>query len=303
MLIQFQCPNLIFSMGGYDFRIANIIYGKLDYTIPCHSHSKNSYEIHYVCTGHGHVDINGKVFEVMPNTLYTTGPFVEHTQIPDPNDPIFEYCIYLEISKSSACSDSSERTLIKFFRETVFWLGEDTQNVHDLLRELFSELELQDTGYFIQTISLLKQFVVKLLRNYEVKPAVHRKNVSYSLIDNQYLIIEKCFLDEYSTLTLKDLSARLGLSTRQTERLLKEHYGKTFTQKRIDARMSSASTLLKNPALSITQIAEQTGYSCVEHFSAAFKRYFGQSASSYRASEILLTNTLKTDAIKCYNCE
>ena len=91
-----------------------------------------------------------------------------------------------------------------------------------------------------------------------------------------------CILYEYRTLTLDKLSARLGLGIRQTERLLKDHYGKTFLQKKTEARMSAASILLQNSGLSITQIAEDTGYSCVEHFSASFKRYYGQSASAYR---------------------
>ncbi|MDE6202602.1 MAG: helix-turn-helix transcriptional regulator, partial [Lachnospiraceae bacterium] len=103
-----------------------------------------------------------------------------------------------------------------------------------------------------------------------------------SLIDNKYLIIEECFLYEYRTLTLDVLASRLGLGIRQTERLLKTHYGKTFLQKKTEARMSAASILLQNPGLSITQIAEDTGYSCIEHFSASFRRYYGQSATSYR---------------------
>ena len=168
------------------------------------------------------------------------------------------------------------------FKKTNFWFGQDTQDIHSLMKQLFFELEHHYTGYSIQAESLLKQLIIKLVRNYENKPEISTRKVSPNLIDNKYLIIEECFLYEYRTLTLDKLSARLGLGIRQTERLLKDHYGKTFLQKKTEARMSAASILLQNSGLSITQIAEDTGYSCVEHFSASFKHYYGQSASAYR---------------------
>ncbi len=271
-----------FTLGGFIFHISNIGHGLIDYAIPNHNHSKNSYEIHYVTSGHGHAYINGGKYEILPGILYVTGPCVEHAQIPSPDKPICEYCIYLKIEGRSPCSDSAEKALVKHFRQTTFWVGTDSQNISSLLRELFSELANRHAGYFVYVESLLKQFVIKLLRNYECKPEIYNRTVSPGLIDNKYLTIEKCFLDEYTTLTLEDLAVRLGLSTRQTERLLKEHYGRTFLQKKMEARMSASILLLQNPKLTITQIAEKTGYSCVEHFSASFKRYYGQSASDYR---------------------
>lgn len=271
-----------FSLGGYNFHISNIAYGQFNRAIPSHSHSKNSYEIHYISSGYGETWINGKKYEIIPGILYVTGPCIEHAQIPYPNDPMCEYCIYLKIEGSSPCPDPAEKSLVKHFRQTAFWFGMDTQNIYSLIQEIFFELEHRYTGYFILAESLLKQFIIKLLRNYECKPEINNKAISPNLIDNQYLTIEKCFLDEYTTLTLEELAVRLGLSTRQMERLLKKRYGKTFLQKKMEARMSAAIILLQNPDLTITQIAEKTGYSCVEHFSASFKRYYGESASDYR---------------------
>jgi AraC-like DNA-binding protein len=150
------------------------------------------------------------------------------------------------------------------------------------MKQLFFELEHRYTGYMVQAQILLKQLIIKLVRNYEGTAISSSPVEAPSLIDNKYLIIEECFLYEYRTLTLDGLASRLGLGIRQTERLLKIHYGRTFLQKKTEARMSAASILLQNPNLSITQIAEDTGYSCIEHFSASFRRYYGLSATSYR---------------------
>ena len=283
MLTRLDNFDLHFSLGGYDFHVSNIVLEQFERSIPRHSHSKNSYEIHYIPFGYGKASINGKDYEVTPNTLFITGPFVEHAQIPNCQDPMCEYCIYLKLGHSSfPVSSAPEKKLTALFKKTNFWFGQDTQDIHSLMKQLFFELEHHYTGYSIQAESLLKQLIIKLVRNYENKPEISTRKVSPNLIDNKYLIIEECFLYEYRTLTLDKLSARLGLGIRQTERLLKDHYGKPFLQKKTEARMSAASILLQNSGLSITQIAEDTGYSCVEHFSASFKRYYGQSASAYR---------------------
>lgn len=283
MLKRLSHPDLRFSLGEYDFHISNIVLERFERSIPLHSHSKNSYEIHYIPFGQGKAVIDGKSYDIVPNTLFITGPFIGHSQVPDPEDPMCEYCIYLKIGRCAAPSSSSaEKSLAKTFRQTGFWFGQDNQDIHTLMKQLFFELEHRYTGYSIQAEILLKQLIIKLARNYEGPMETNSYTDAPNLFDNKYLIIEECFLYEYRTLTLDALSSRLGLGIRQTERLLKLHYGKTFLQKKTEARMSAASILLQNPSLSITQIAEDTGYSCIEHFSASFKRYYGQSATAYR---------------------
>lgn len=283
MLKRLDHFDLHFSLGEYDFHISNIVLEQFERSIPLHSHSKNSYEIHYIPFGCGTASISGHTYEIIPNTLFVTGPFIEHAQIPDPKDPMCEYCIYLKTGRSSIpCASSPEKTLGKLFRRTDFWFGQDSQDIHSLMKQLFFELEHRYTGYTIQAEILLKQLIVKLVRNYEGNDVTNACIDTPNLFDNKYLIIEECFLYEYRTLTLDILSSRLGLGIRQTERLLKDHYGKTFLQKKTEARMSAASILLQNPAISVTQIAEDTGYSCIEHFSASFRRYYGKSATAYR---------------------
>ena len=46
--------------------------------------------------------------------------------------------------------------------------------------------------------------------------------------------------------------------------------------------MSTAALLLSNRKNNITYISDELGYSSIEHFSTAFKRYYGCSPSDYR---------------------
>ncbi len=50
------------------------------------------------------------------------------------------------------------------------------------------------------------------------------------LNNKRFLLIEQAFIASPKDLTIKKLSDDIGLSERQTQRLLKEFYGSTFTQ-------------------------------------------------------------------------
>jgi len=273
--------NIKITINDSTFLVLNIVFERFLRSMPRHSHGNNSYEIHYIPYGHGTVYIDDRVYDITPNTLYMTGPHVEHEQIPIKNDPMTEYCIYFKLQNSGAGNLGTETVAYKF-QNTHFWFGQDTQELYPLMQQIFFELEHRYTGYMIQVETLLQQCVVKIVRNYENR---RQSKVHFSpsnLVDSKYIIVEESFLYEYETLTLESLAERLGLSIRQTERFLKAYYGKTFLQKKTEAKMSMAKIYLNDAGLNISEIADRLNYSSVQHFSYAFKQYYGISASIYR---------------------
>ena len=132
--------------------------------------------------------------------------------------------------------------------------------------------------------TLVRQIIILLVRMYRqqmnLKPAVMSAPV---LTRAGFMpIIEDAFFYRYRTLSLSDLAQLLGLSVRQTQRVLKDNFGKTFSQKLADARMAAASQFLINTNLTISEISDRLGFSSIEHFSAAFRRYMDISARDYR---------------------
>lgn len=275
--------NIRLQIEDTELSVLNIAFERFFHKIPRHSHGHNSYELHYISHGYGTVIIDGVSYRITPETLYMTGPHVEHEQIPDTENPMSEYCLYFMLL------DDPHRTrcpIMSLLTATPFWFGQDTQDIHSPLRMIFSEFSNCYTGYMTQVEILLKQCIVKLIRNYE-RP---RKSESHfgpaNLSDRKYIITEEYFLYEYQTLSLETLASKLGLSVRQTNRFIKKCYGKNFLQKRTEAKMSVASTLMLDGELSATDIAAELGYSSLEHFLAAFKRYYGMSTRAYRNSKI-----------------
>lgn len=264
-----------------DFLVLNIALEHFTKSMPRHSHGNNSYEIHFIPFGYGKVYIDGAAYDITPNTLYVTGPHVEHEQIPNKENPMVEYSVYFKLQPSIG-SASSEGSIAQKFGTVSFWFGQDTMDLHTLMLHLFDELRSACTGYTIQVRSMIAQLVVLMVRNYEKKKPSDTHFDPATLNDSKYLIVEERFLYDYETITLENLADTLGLSTRQTERFLKEYYGKTFRQKKAESKMSVAKMLLLEQNHPVSEVAEKLGYSSVQHFSGAFARYYGCSPRQFQ---------------------
>ena len=272
--------NLSFSLEGIPVQAVNMTCERFQRSIPSHSHGSGSYEIHYIPSGYGELTSNSHIFHIVPNTLFVTGPHVEHAQVPLLQEPMLEYCIYLKIKEP--LRRKKETPVMESFTATPFWFGPDTQGIHGLMHQLFNELELRPIGYLDQARLLLSQLLIYIVRNYQNARAHQAAPVQSSLSDLTSVIIEEYFLYEYRSLSLEELAKRLKRSPRQTQRLLLEYYGKSYQQKKAEAKMSAAAILLADKSKNITSISEELGYSSPEHFSAAFRGYYGTTPREYR---------------------
>ncbi|MGN0746685.1 MAG: AraC family transcriptional regulator [Aristaeellaceae bacterium] len=270
----------VFPFDGVTIQILNLKYVPILQELPSHSHGSNCYEIHYISSGYGRLHVAGNAYDIVPNTLFTTGPHVKHAQQPDMKDPMKEFCIYLKVNAPARQKIVSH--LVHTFCRTDFWIGQDTQGIHGLMQQLFFELEHTYIGYQEQIRLLLSQILIAVTRNYEQQRDPNQEAARMPQVDQKSLLIEEYFLYEYQNLSLEELASRLFLSPRQTQRLLREYYGKTFHEKKLEARMSAACILLENSDRSISSIAEALGYSTPEQFSATFRRQYQLTPTEYR---------------------
>ncbi len=277
--------DLQFTEGNWCVHADQISFAPVTHAIPAHSHGSGCYEIHYIPSGYGRAQIQGEFYSIAPNTLYVTGPHIEHAQIPLSENPMLEYCLYIRLEKSKIRPQNFSETPLSAFAETCFWFGEDRENISGYFSDIFQEMQERKAGFTVKIETLLEHLLVHMVRNYFPSSALAGENKKFLPLraaDSMSLMIERVFLYEYRTVTLPDLSSRLGLSSRQTQRLLQEQYGQTFLEKKMQARMSAAALLCSDFSRSISSIAEDVGYSSMEHFSAAFKKYYSVSPREYR---------------------
>lgn len=271
-----------FMMGGLQISPVHVRIERHAPVIAAHRHANTSYELHYAHRGTGSVTVNGATFEVRPGTLYVTGQGIEHAQRCDPEDPVVEYCLYL----NCRVTDRSPDNPLKLFTDTAFWMGEDGGAVFPLLQRLVEEHRAPqpDSGELME--ALLRQIIVQLARMYRRRAvtADDRRAAAAPTRAQTMFVLEEAFLYQYSALTLPDLAGLLNLSMRQTQRVLQANFGMNFSQKLSAARMAAACQFLTETDMSVTEISEKTGFSSIEHFSAAFHRAVGCSPRKYRQS-------------------
>lgn len=281
--MKYRDLKLSFEIAETQFDIISLCLETLSNPIPRHVHSKNSYELHFISRGYGTLIIDDKKYDITPDCLFMTGPGVPHEQISVQNDPMKEYCIYLQVIPGKI---NQKNELVRTFLDCNFWFGIADENIHQLMRQVFLELENRHSGYELMLQSVLQQIILSMARLYKENQAVNQQKTisNVNVSDQSYLIIEEAFLYDYKTITLEELAERVSLGARQTERLLQKHYNKTFLQKKTEARMSAACQLLLETNKNIYEIAETLGYSSSEHFTNAFKHFYGITPSKYRTT-------------------
>lgn len=83
--------------------------------------------------------------------------------------------------------------------------------------------------------------------------------------------------------TLGVLAGRLGVSERQTSRLLREELGTSFPEYLTALRIDRAKKLLATTEEPVTDVALSTGWQSLSHFNAVFRRRVGSTPTRYRA--------------------
>ena len=82
--------------------------------------------------------------------------------------------------------------------------------------------------------------------------------------------------------SIKQLSTEVALNENSLKCEFKRLFGCSMNNYFKNEKMVKAKDLLRNTQLPIYQIAEDTGYKNATHFSAAFKKYFGETPMQFR---------------------
>lgn len=277
--MKYRDLRISFEMSDIKFTILSIGEETILTPFPGHSHSKNSYELHYIKNGRGTLIADKVTYKVEPGTFFVTGPGVFHEQISDPDDVMIEYGMYLQVSVPETVKRSNP---MMPFIDTAFHICDAGDAPAGIMEAIFGELNSKKYGYELMVTSLIEQYLLTITRLYKKGTVKHAPAVLTNPADMTYLTIEEAFLYDYKDLTLSELARRVNLGTRQTERLLNKHYNMTFQQKKTEARMSAALLLLKGTQKSIGEISEELGFSSPEHFTNAFKQYYSKTPGAYR---------------------
>lgn len=278
------------KIGHFVLNVLYVRFGYFYHSMPEHSHSFGSYELHFIPSGRGELIAQGNRYPIQPGTLFMTGPNVVHEQITNLDDPMAEYCIFFEVLSQDSAYASKQTTvkepeLSELLVSTPFWIGTDSNGLMKLFEMLANELSRHRLCLHHMATNILEMIIINTIRQYSSKQHAVAELPVKSLDDRRMIIIENSFLYHYSTITLSQLADMLGLSTRQTERTIYKQYGLSFMEKKTAARINAALRLLEKSDMTVSAIAAEVGFLTVEQFCNTFKRVCGMTATQYRANK------------------
>ncbi len=150
-------------------------------------------------------------------------------------------------------------------------------------RSLMAFTELEPYGE-VEIYSILMQFISLAGKNLNLfqnnSSETHESNLK-----NTVSMSDVCtYISEHFTedINLESISSYAGFSKYHFDRIFSDYAGTTFYQFLQKKRINFAQLLLSNPALSITDIAYQSGFASSQAFTRTFKKCTGYSPSQYR---------------------
>lgn len=145
----------------------------------------------------------------------------------------------------------------------------DDESIADTIHQCFTFPELHEALVRQTTV-----FFEEATENTQEHPTIH-------LIKNY---ISQNYMDD--TLSVKDISDHVFLSTSYVCTFFKNETGQTLNQYLTEYRMEKAKQLLKDARYRIADISSRVGYSDGNYFGKSFKKHCGISPSEYREQNL-----------------
>lgn len=146
---------------------------------------------------------------------------------------------------------------------------------------IFQSLRLeflhQEIGYYTRVNHLLDELLILLTRQ------LTRQNSQGRDFPKKFLQLEQLLRKDLShQWTVEEMAASVGMGTTLFNERVKSYSGFSPLAYLINIRISEAIKLLRNPGLSITDIALDTGFYSSQHFSTTFRKLTGYTPREFR---------------------
>jgi len=208
-----------------------------------HIHKHNYTEIHLIYGGNAKYRVGEKTYNAESGSMLVIPRGIFH-----------------------ACAEKEEKAqYIAFQTDLDVSEYQEIQVNESLIAAFFDEIvnlnEKNDHSHIAYYIAIILSFLGE------------EKLCAHGITDYGFLINE-FFSNNYAkSVKLSDLSALLHLSERQTERLVREHTGKSFKGELSYIRVTMAKHIINTYGLSLSEAAEYVGYRSYPGFWKALKKW------------------------------
>lgn len=265
-------------IGKSKYKLVRIVDEKFTEDIGGHRHGAQSYEIHYCINGSGELATEDSTYPLSKNLLYVTGPNIWHRQLVNRKESLCEICLYIQLVTKG------NDILSNNFNSTHFWIGQANAELEQIFAMLYATLSKNSIYSKELKIHLAELIITEMSHLYSENLVAADKDTPD---DKKFIIIDEAFLYDYASITINELADRIGLSTRQTQRVLKQFYGVTFREKCMKSRLEAAYIMLKK-GKGVNQVAYNVGYADTPSFIRAFKKMYGKTPAKILKENITI---------------
>lgn len=160
------------------------------------------------------------------------------------------------------------------------WVPSDVLSVRKHLLAILEELSLQQAGYQMSARARFMMVLTGLLRDIHDKDNVHHSwQVTDELIAGAIEYIHKNYLKK---LSVEQVAQFASLSPNHFITRFGQVTGLSPGKYIVLVRIGHARHLLRSTDKSLTEVAEQSGFESLPHFSRTFKQYEGVTPSQFR---------------------
>ncbi|MDQ0089557.1 AraC-like DNA-binding protein [Paenibacillus anaericanus] len=236
-------------------------------------HSHNFSELFYVRSGRGNFIVEDEIFPVKQDDLVIVNPNVEHTEVSISSDPL-EYVVLGVEGMSFDFGDRSgsrNHEIINYRNqrdELLFYFN-----------ALLRETENKDENYEAICQNLLEVVVISLMRSSGHPFSVVATQRANKICSRIKRYIDSNYAEEIS---LDSLAEKAHLSKYYLVHTFAKYYDMSPINYLNEVRLRASKELLETTDLSISQVAESTGFSSQSYFSQSFRRSCGLTPSDYR---------------------
>ena len=240
---------------------------------------RDGYHLHVILSGNGVLEANGYAARLHEGQLFLIKPGEKIAYYPDPQNP-WTYC-WMSFGGALASGMMREAG----FEEGVYILEShvDVDKFYRICSKALDTPQLTAAGA-IRRLGLTMQYIALAIESQERGNKNRNQKEHRALYKKQdYVRFAIDYIkNNYSSITLKDVSDYLGLNKNYFSDIFKQSQGITPNEYLLQVRMRHSSQMLANLTIDIQEIANSVGYSDSLTFSKAFKRFFGVSPRFYR---------------------
>jgi len=252
-------------------------------------HWHEFFELAFILGGEGVHLFNGRAYPLTRGSLFLLTPTDIHALEPAAGSKLELFNV---IFSEAMMEEEVGRLLFRGFEDHHILFDKDAiERVEGEFQRLWAESHEQRAGHRLVIYNTLQRLLVDVARSAVSENATNTQ----PLAQHQKLHKALIYLHHHyrEPVTLHSVADQVALSPNYFSECFRSATGVTFQHYLQSLRLRFAKSLLSVSSLPVTDICYAAGFQTLSHFERAFRREFGHSPTTWRATLLTDANQLQ----------